>query len=270
VEYSRWAEVPVRLMTYNILRGGKDAESQVRLAAICRLIRQVAPDILVLQECNDFERDGMRTFHRVERELGMRGVLSTAHSGFHVALFVRQAQLIETRLLSREMHHAALAAQLELGSFRCVVVGAHLCPFGGEIRLAEARLLSRFVREENVFVLGDLNSISPHDAAAQRTDQWRPRHRARHQLPGSGGQLDTRTISALEECGLSDTFRAARASAPTAQTRLCPGWENFQVRIDYVLATPAAADRVTRVELIDGELADTASDHYALFVDLEI
>jgi exodeoxyribonuclease III len=259
----------VRLMTYNILRGGKDADSDARLAAVCRLIRQVAPDILVLQECNDFERDGMRTFHRVERELGMRGVLSPAHSGFHVALFVRHAQLIETRLLEREMHHASLAAHLELGSFRCVVVGAHLCPFGGELRLAEARILSRFVREENVFVLGDLNSISPHDAAAQRTDQWRPRHRARHQLPGTGGQLDTRAISALEECGLTDTFRAAGASAPTAQTRFCPTWQNFQVRIDYVLASPAAADRVTRVELIDGELADQASDHYPLFVDIE-
>src|SRR6187431_1988858 len=104
-------------MTYNILRGGKDADSRARLADVCRLIRQVAPDILVLQECNDFERDGMRTFHLVERELGMRGVLSPAHSGFHVALFVRQAHLIETRPLAREMHHAALAAQLELGSF---------------------------------------------------------------------------------------------------------------------------------------------------------
>ena len=51
------------------------------------------PDVLVLQECNGFELDGFRTLYAVERELGMRGVLGQAQSGFHVALFVRDGRI---------------------------------------------------------------------------------------------------------------------------------------------------------------------------------
>ncbi|HVZ33397.1 MAG TPA: endonuclease/exonuclease/phosphatase family protein, partial [Polyangiaceae bacterium] len=162
-------------MTYNILRGGRDGDDDTRLGKICALIRSVAPDLLVLNECNDFEREGFRALYEVEREIGMRGVLAPAGSGFHVALFVREAQLIETKLLQREVHHAALAATIELRGRRLVLVGAHLCPFGGELRLGEVQHLARFVRGEEVLLLGDLNSLSPSDT--YQTSNWLPRHR---------------------------------------------------------------------------------------------
>jgi endonuclease/exonuclease/phosphatase family metal-dependent hydrolase len=259
----------MRLMTYNILRGGRDGEDDARLAKVCTLIRSVNPDILVLNECNDFERDGFRTHYRVERELGMRGVLAPASTGFHVGLFLRRGQLMETHFLNRELHHAALAATVEHDGVRWVLVAAHLCPFGGDLRLGEVQQLSRFVRGDHVVVLGDLNALSPADAALCQTADWLPRRRVRHQLAASGGKLDTRAVSALEECGLIDVCQQAGAAAPTAQTRLLPGWESYQVRIDYVFGTPAFAQRVTHAARIDGDLADAASDHYPLVVDVD-
>jgi endonuclease/exonuclease/phosphatase family metal-dependent hydrolase len=227
---------------------------------------------LVLNECNEFQRNGFRTLYRMERELGMRGVLAPASSGFHVALFVREGRLIETTLLDHEVHHAALAATLELGELRLQIIAAHLTPFGGQARLAEVQQLIRFMREKHVFVMGDLNSISPVDAAACSMHGWLPRRRARHLLAESGGAIDTRAISTLLEAELVDTARSGpeRSAPPTALTPLIEGWQDYQVRIDYILASPAAAERVVRHGRVDGELAELASDHYPLFVEVEL
>lgn len=264
----------MRLMTYNILTGGSDADGDARLGKICELIRGVAPDILVLNECNGFRRHGFRNLYRVEQELGMRGVLATASTGFHVALFSRAAQILETHLVDTEVHHAILAARLELGGTRFSVLGAHLSPFGGDARLGEVQHLIRFVRGELVFAVGDLNSISPLDAPHLNTQAWLPRRRARHLLftGAGGGGLDTRAIAALEGCDLVDTFAGPRGDyrAPTVETRLRADWQDYQVRIDYILASRAAAERVVRRERVDSDLAHQASDHFALYVDAEL
>jgi exodeoxyribonuclease III len=258
-------------MTYNILTGGHDALGDARLGKVCDVIRSVKPDVLVLNECNGFEQHGYRTFYRLEHELGMRGVFAPSSTGFHVALFTRVGRLVETQLLDAQMHHTAIAARLDIHGEHVFIIGAHLCPFGGETRVAEIQHLLRFVGKEHVFLLGDLNAISPHDAAACRTQSWLPRRRARHQLAGGGGVLDTRAIATLEDCELIDTFRAKFGSAApsTCLTRLRGGWEDYQVRIDYVFATRAASERVVLCERVDGPLADEASDHYPLFVDAE-
>lgn len=259
----------MRLMTYNILTGGRDRDGGSRLEAIVDVIRSVAPDVLLLQECNSFELEGSRTLYRLEHELGMRGVLATADSGFHVALFLRRGRLLETHCLKRELHHALLAARLEIDGVLFRVIGAHLCPFGGDARLLEVQHIIRFLREENAFVLGDLNALSPHDAARYQPERWLARRRARHALAGTAG-LDTRALSALEGADLVDLFHRSGNTAATALTRLGEDFGNYQARIDYVLASPAAAARVERTERVDGDRVEVASDHYPLFVDVRV
>jgi exodeoxyribonuclease-3 len=255
-------------MTYNVLTGGQDDGDPARLALIAETIRSVAPDILILNECNGFESEGYRTLYRLEAELGMRGVLAPAQSGFHVALFIRRGRLLETRLLNREVHHAVLAATLEIDGGVLRVIGAHLNPFGGDARLLEVQHLIRFIREEHVFILGDLNSLSPHDIGTCQPERWLPRRRARHVLPESGGRIDTRAISALEGAELVDVFRSRGAAEPTALTRRGADSDDYKVRIDYVFASPRAAERVTHAERVTGARVEAASDHYPLFLDV--
>jgi exodeoxyribonuclease III len=259
----------LRLMTYNVLTGGRDADGAERLALIVDTIRSVNPDLLVLNECNGFEQEGYRTLFRLEAELGMRGILAQAESGFHVAFFHRVGRLTEARLLSREVHHAVLAATLDIGGTTLRVIGAHLCPFGGDARLLEVQHLIRYLKEDNVIIAGDLNALSPHDVARYQPGRWLPRRRSRHVLAETGGTLDTRAISALEEAELVDVLRQRGSADPTVLTRLGAGHEDYQVRIDYVFASASAAQRVTRAERVSGGHVDAASDHYPLLVDLE-
>lgn len=260
----------MRLMTYNVLTGGRDADGPGRLSLIAETIRSVNPDLLVLNECNGFEQEGYRTLYRLEHELGMRGLLAQAESGFHVAFFYRIGRVTEARLLAREFHHAALAVTLDIGGTTLRVIGAHLCPFGGDARLLEVQHLIRFLRNDDVLILGDLNALSPHDAARYQPARWLPRRRSRHVRAESGGKLDTRAISALEEADLVDVLRLRGAADPTVLTRLGAGHEDYQVRIDYVFASAAAAARVTHAERVSGGHVEAASDHYPLLVDLEL
>jgi endonuclease/exonuclease/phosphatase family metal-dependent hydrolase len=260
----------MRVMTYNILTGGLDEDGTDRFEPLVSLIRRQAPDILTLNECNHFERDGYRRFYAFERALGMRGFLGIAPSGFHVAVFARNAEFVQHEVMSDWVQHAILRVKMRVSGEPFTVVSAHLCPFGGEIRLSEAQYLAGSTRDhEKVLVAGDMNALSPHDVSHYDADVWAPRRKARHWLSGGGG-LDTRAIALMEDAGLIDLAR--RAELPFTPTALTPLRDSpafpYAVRIDYLFATPSLAAGLSAAAVIGGELADAASDHYAVVADL--
>lgn len=260
----------MRVMTYNILTGGVDEDGTDRFEPLVTLIRQQQPDVLALNECNNFERDGYRRFYAFERALGMRGMLGVASSGFHVAVFARNAEFVQHEVMSDWVQHAILRVKLRIKGEPFTAVSAHLCPFGGEIRLSEAQYLAGSTRDhEKVLVAGDLNALSPHDVTHYEPEVWSPRRRARHWLPGGDG-LDTRAIALMEDAGLVDLARRGRLPfTPTALTPLRAADQSpYHVRIDYLFATPSLAAGLQSIEVVRGELADVASDHYAVVADV--
>ncbi len=68
------------IMTYNILIGGKDG----RIHAVERVIREMAPDVVGLQEANDPE-----AIRALADRLGMYAVVGYSSGGYHVALLSR-------------------------------------------------------------------------------------------------------------------------------------------------------------------------------------
>ena len=258
----------MRLMTYNILTGGEDDDGCGRVDKILQVINEQAPDILTLCECNHFERDGFRRFYAFERSLGMRGVLGLAPSGFHVAVFVRNAEIIEHRVISDWVQHAILRVKLRIGTQLMTVVSAHLSPFGGVLRLGEAQYLAGSTHEQEcALIAGDLNALSPHDTAQYSPQTWAARRRARHVLPAST-ELDTRAIAVLESAGLVDLTRHANLPfIPTALTPLREAHDQYPLRIDYLFGTPSLAHTVRAAHVVRGGAADEASDHYPVVID---
>ena len=51
----------MRLMTYNILTGGIDDDGSSRLEGVAEVVQRVQPDLLVLNECNELEREGRQS-----------------------------------------------------------------------------------------------------------------------------------------------------------------------------------------------------------------
>jgi len=257
-------------MTYNILTGGYNEDGTDRFDAIVSLIREQRPDILTLNECNHFERDGYKRFYAFERALGLRGVLGLASSGFHVAVFSKGAEFIQHEMISDWVQHAILRVKMRIGGEPFTAVSAHLCPFGGEIRLSEAQYLAGAARyHERTLVAGDMNALAPSDVELYRPETWAARRRARHWLPGGGG-LDTRAIAVMEDSGLIDLVREFGVPfTPTALTPLrAEPSSPYSVRIDYLFASPPLAAGLSSAHVVTGELADVASDHYAVVADV--
>jgi exodeoxyribonuclease-3 len=264
----------MRLMTYNILTGGVDDDGSSRLEGVAEVVQRVQPDILVLNECNELEREGRQSSFWLERALGMRIALAFANTGYHVAIALRttgRGQLAQVHALRRGFHHAALVAKIGWGSRELTLIGTHLCPFMSEVRLKEAAILVRYARhDEPVLLAGDLNSISPHDVQHQDMTRWSEKRRERNLMPGTD-TIDTRVLQRFESAGFVDVFQRQHPdgfhhTVPT--DRVEP--DSIPQRIDYILASPPLASAVTHTEIVRGGAAEWASDHYALFADFEL
>jgi exodeoxyribonuclease III len=264
----------MRLMTYNILTGGIDDDGSSRLEGVAEVVQRVQPDILVLNECNELEREGRQSSFWLERALGMRLVMAFANTSYHVAIGLRTtgpAQLAQVHALRRGFHHAALVAKIGWGTRELTLIGTHLCPFMSEVRLKEAAILARYARRDDLVLLaGDLNSVSPHDVQHQDLSRWSEKRRERNLIPGTE-TIDARVLENFEHAGFVDVFHQQhpegfQRTVPT--DRVEP--DSIPQRIDYILASPPLASAVTRTEIVRGGAAEWASDHYALFADFSL
>jgi endonuclease/exonuclease/phosphatase family metal-dependent hydrolase len=255
----------LRILSYNIL----DGATAERLDLVVDIIREKAPDLLCLNECNGFEMHGQRRLLDLERRLGMRGFLARARSGYHVALFVRGMDVLEVHELADGLTHAALAVKLQCSDESLWAIAAHLSPFSGLMRAQEAQLLARFGRFERVVIMGDLNALSQHDQGCFDATLLKPHHRARHLLPGSD-TADTRAIAVLETAGLVDLWHLAHPgeAGATYPTRLSGNPEAPRLRLDYIFASELLAPLLTSCTLVDDERSRSASDHLPIFTEL--
>jgi exodeoxyribonuclease-3 len=263
----------MKVMTYNILTGGQDQLDDTRLDLVIDVITAQAPDVLVLQELNHAEQFGHRVLHRLENATGLRGFLATATTGFHVGVFVpKRATVMQTRASDVEFHHAKLEVSIATTGGPLRIVGTHLCPFGGDIRLAEAQRLGPYADARRMTLLmGDLNSLDPGSEHSESLSRLPAHIRVRHQL-ADGETTDTRAVATLLNAGFVDLFRrfSAKENAYSVPTVGFGGGEFSGARIDYILASEPVAERASGCSIVSGGNADVASDHYPVVADLDL
>lgn len=265
----------MKVMTYNILNGGQDDLDYGRLESVLEVVRAEAPDVLVVQELNHAELFGHRVLHRLENETGLRGFLARAKTGYHVGVFVpKSCEVRKTDSDTDHFHHAALEVVVETSAGPLTIVGTHLCPFGGEVRVMEAQYLTRFASRGDrlVLLMGDLNSLSPTPDHTELVKRLPAVHRSRHVVPGTEYDVDTRAIATLAGAGFVDVWQRFHAgerahTIPTAShaRKVVPG-----ARIDYILGSEAMADLARSCMIVSGEAADVASDHYPVVAEFDL
>lgn len=255
-------------MAYNIFEGG--ASHGDRLEAILGLVEKQRPDVLALDECNGFADDGLRILYDAERRLGMRGILAEVRTGFHIALFVRDIEILAAHRMTDWFHHGALRVELRHPRGAVTVIATHLCPFSAESRVREAQYISSYVRHQHVVVMGDMNSISRWDAGQLDLTDMLPHRRCRHFVPGTN-DIDTRAMDVFEGAGLVDLWHRAHPgeSGRTLPTPLVDGTQEPVLRVDYILATAPLAEKLRGCTVITDEAARTGSDHFPLVADID-
>jgi exodeoxyribonuclease-3 len=201
----------------------------------------------------------------------MRGVSAETRTGFHIALFVRELEILESHVQVDWFHHGALRVGLLADGKRLTVIATHLCPFSGESRVREAQYLSTHAREERVVIMGDMNSISASDAGRLALDRMIPYRRSRHFVPGTE-TVDTRAVDVFESAGLVDLWRRAhpKSHGPTLPTPLLDKDALPELRVDYIFASPTLADGLESCTVMVDDRTREGSDHFPIVADLSL
>lgn len=249
----------LRVTTYNIGTGGVGDDLNSRLPLIHAVVCAARPDVLAIQEANEFDLRAHRRFFAFEAATGLRGLLAPSSTGFHSALFVR-----------RDIQPVALWTQVPEGNRRMelllrgpsglelTVCGLHLDAISPEVRLVGAHYA---VTAPPSIVLGDFNNCRADDPGVAETFvTWPPRCRARN----GGVRVDDRLFAVLERAGYVDLFR-----------RLHPGEPGHTVvkavlRIDHIFATDDLAARAPACNVLRTPETERASDHYPLVADFDL
>jgi exodeoxyribonuclease-3 len=247
--------VTLRLLTYNIRRGGRRREKPLgEVICACR------PDVVILQEAIL-----PRVVEQIARDSGMTAWGS--EEGRSLAFLSRVPLADRSWHRPRRSRHAFLELRLKDSSAR--IFGVHLsavhAAWTERRRVRELRaLLDRIDAEQHGFhvLAGDFNTLAP----GELLDPRKLPHRLRALVWLSGGRIQWKTISTILQADYCDGYRMLHADVAGLTF---PTW-NPHVRLDYVFLPTAHASRLRACEVITNGAAGEASDHFPLLAEIEI
>jgi endonuclease/exonuclease/phosphatase family metal-dependent hydrolase len=248
--------MPLRLLTYNIERGGAGREP-----ALAAVITRAAPDVVVLQEASN-----PAVVERLARATGM--LASGSRRGRSLG-FLSRVPIAESRWVRpRWSQHAFLELTLADTDFH--IIGVHLsavhAAWTEARRVRELRsllaALGDHVPSRHVLV-GDFNTLAPDE----RLDFTRLPRRLRLLVWLSGGRIRWQTIAIMLGAGYIDAYRHLHAESPGLSF---PTWDPH-VRLDYAFLPKALAPALTSCEIVtDAPGVNQASDHFPLSLDVQL
>ncbi len=245
----------IRLVTYNIRRGGAGRE-----ARLIQAMQLLDPDLVLLQEATLPSVVGV-----LASALGLE-VLG-AEPGRSVAVMGKAG--VATAITWRPIRAGRWVAELDIAGGRATVIATHLSAGlsgRGERRRAwEARALLDLAAEgagaTRTIIAGDLNAIAPRELVdVARLPRW-----IRALLRVDGG-IGTSVIGRLLAEGFVDAFRWCRGDADgTTMPAIAPS-----VRLDYFLVGRAVVPWIADCRVVPSTAPSiiSASDHLPVVLDL--
>ncbi|MFD7161156.1 hypothetical protein ACFV9C_41685 [Kribbella sp. NPDC059898] len=153
-------------MSVNLRYGAKD-DAWPGLAGV---IRDVAPQVLLLQEAVGWANDDLARLRVAERDLGMRGALAPSRTGFHTAILINEGSVGWGEWITKYNHtslhgHAELTITVPGLPRPLAVISAHLSPYSADTAAQEAQVLIGRAHKTGGYGLigGDINHIPPGD-----------------------------------------------------------------------------------------------------------
>jgi exodeoxyribonuclease III len=253
-------------MTWNLLNGGTDGADRKRAELHEQVIREVKPEVLLVQEARGFLDDGQRLLFESERRWGLRGFVGCApDTGQHTGVFIHPELVpLSFRVDSVHFHHAAsvLTVAVPGAPAPLTLVSVHLCPSHPDARRMEVAHLAGLVSPGQLVVVGgDCNSPSPDDPNVDLAPL--PAH-FRVRYLGRDGDADRGAIQVLLDAGFIELVGDERPTVPTAAF---PGVEFVPFRADHLFVTAQLGDHAVARVVVD-ERTDIASDHYPVVGEL--
>jgi endonuclease/exonuclease/phosphatase family metal-dependent hydrolase len=230
------------VLTYNIYHG-EDANGGSNLDAVARVINELQPDLVALQEVDNktTRAKGLDLTTELSRRTGMQGIfgkaMDYAGGGYGEAILCRYP-ILQTKTnalphLPNAEPRAALEVHVQLPSGEKVVfVGTHLDHLRDQSsRMMQAGRINELFADCNlpVILAGDLNAVPGSDPISLLGQQW----------------------TCAQQTNPQPTFPSAHPNR----------------KIDYIMFKPENRWRVVSSRVIDERVA---SDHCPFFAVLEL
>lgn len=271
-------------MAYNIYWGGQNHDpAHPREDEWFDLIVREAPDLICLQECNGWlpqDEDWITHYTgllnaALSGHPPYHGIVADARSAFDLALITHHPVLDWEAVTSvwvdgEEIlfRHACLRAELDLDGERHHVLVCHFAPGweNRDEREAEARALMQLISElpsgEMIWVVGDFNSYSPVDCA--------PGSPTPPDYAGGAGPAEMigwEPALYLLDAGFLDGFRQLHP-LDLGYTKEATDFFVYPAlpveRVDFIFHAPWSAWMAAESIVLDDDLGDVGSDHYAV------
>jgi endonuclease/exonuclease/phosphatase family metal-dependent hydrolase len=264
----------LRIVTYNILGGGDSKVGGVenRGEILQKVIAQLKPDILAIDEGANWHRDNAAPLRKYESALNMSGVMAVTH-GLNVCVLVRRGlPILEVLTDTKRQAHGLVVVEIMAPDGKPLKVFAtHLNPFKAAERMKEVAEIVRYVgADERCIVMGDLNSLSGRDKF--KIEDIPENSRGRFVVDGA---IHTGVIDALEKAGLVDAYRFKHPEPKEADRTVGTtvsedkAHAGTRLRLDYILVTANLTGAVQSVEVIQNDDTNHASDHFPVVMDLK-
>jgi exonuclease III len=259
-------------MTYNVLYG---FNHQKNIKEGVEWIKSQNPDVLALQELNDFNGQKLK---ETAAQWNHNHAVILKEQGFPVGLTSKMPiEVIEKRI--EGFHHGYLHCRTSGIDFLVV----HLAPNDYLMRRKEADMIVEKANKiladnKHLAVLGDFNSFSASDMKRMDTKtELLERQKKGKNL--NNGQFDYSVMERFRNSGLVDICDklmpdtdALRFSFPTKMAEYVKTEEEqkkFARRIDYIWMDPDLAGQCTQALIPRDNILDSISDHFPIIVTLK-
>jgi exodeoxyribonuclease-3 len=245
----------VKVLSYNIKEGG-----DARLPFIARIIHAQQPDAVALLEANSHANA-----EALARQLGMQIVFGKANTPFHIAwltsLSVLRWENHRLPILSKTLLEIEIDSN-GVGDSTLRLFATHLGSRHDKHTPAEEvptilNVLRPLVEADQPHLLvGDFNALAPGDPIGPLPEGVEKRGEAIDGAPRPA-------IAAILEAGYIDCYRVLHPKTPGYTYPSDGPW----LRLDYIFASPALAERLQGCDVVAGGETDRASDHLPIWVE---
>lgn len=254
--------MPLRVLTYNILDGGRGREQE-----LFEIIARQDADVVVLQEVAE------RTFvTQLAARLGASVYIAESNSGRTLALLSRLTICETSDFHPRVLRHTCLKAVLEYAPGETLTVyGIHLAApaYTLLVELYRLRELSAIFRHvatraaDKLIFAGDFNSIAPGDSP----DFSDLPFSLRLSIFLQGGYMARQVIGRMRARDFTDVYRALH---PNGKGYTLPAPQP-NTRLDYFFVNKALMQNVRACDVVSTpDAVKHASDHLPVVMELQM
>jgi len=260
------AQQEMKVLSYNVLKGLQQ-DSTIQREYI-HWVDSLAPDIVAYEEMNGFTQKSLEDF---AAKYGHPYAIQSKIEGFPVALSSKYP-IVNVQKVVDNMWHAYLYANIN----HIHVFVIHFSPFSYKKRQQEVQQVlahaATLPKDEKIMIMGDFNSMASSDAA-QLTEAMlqgmRENERKHDHIRNlNNGQVDYSVTDAMKDAGFFDSYwlknKTFMPSIPTKK------YGQPARRIDFLWVNKSLAKQVKSSTIIHDKSTDHLSDHYPVFVVLDL